>query len=104
MTNNFKKTPTILNVDLTAANTQYSFVLPEYCVAYTVKLRDAAKTFRLAYVTGKVATPTAPYLSLAAGKEHTVDGLWLQGKAEGDRTVFIASPDASQVAEVEMWS
>lgn len=59
-------TPTLLQVTLTNANTEYSVVIPDGCKHFTVSCSTSA-IFRLAFVTGKVATPTAPVFFVPAG-------------------------------------
>jgi hypothetical protein len=90
-------TPTIYNVTLTSANTEYSQVLPANTKRFSVHLRDYA-TFRVAYVTGKVAAPTAPYLTIAANGELYNEGLDVSSK-----TLYLASPSAGKTAEIEVW-
>ena len=91
-------TPTIYNVALTNADTEYSQALPSNTKRFSVHLRDYSE-FRLAYESGKVATPTEPYLTIPAGSEHYQDGLDASGL-----TLFIASPAAGKVAEIEVWT
>ena len=83
---------------LTAADTEYSQALPANTKKFSIHLRDYA-TFRLAYETGKVATPTDPYETIPAGSEKYEDGLNLSAL-----TVYLASPAASKIAEIEAWS
>jgi len=91
-------TPTKYAVTLTSANTEYSQALPADTKKFRIHLRDYA-TFRLAYETGKVATPTDPYETIPAGSEKYEDGLNLAAL-----TLYLASPVAAKTAEVEAWS
>jgi len=91
-------TPAKYAVALTSADTEYSQALPANTKKFRIHLRDYA-TFRLAYVTGKVATPTDPYEAIPAGSEKYEDGLNLAAL-----TIYLASPVASKTAEVEAWS
>lgn len=89
--------PTVYNVTLTLANTEYSQLLP----ANTREFRFRCRTLydvRFAFVTGKVATPTAPYLTLPAGMEYSSDGNDLAAV-----TLYLASSQAGVVAELEVW-
>ena len=91
-------TPTVYNITLTVANTEYSQALP----ANTKDLRFRCRTLydvRFAWVTGKVATPTAPYLTLSAGCDYCSDGNNLASQA-----LFLASATAGVVVELECWS
>ncbi len=93
--------PTILNVTCTLANTEYSQALPAGCLHYSFQLRDATKVLRFAHVIGKVAGPTAPYATVAAGKAYTSpEKLALK---QGSETIYFATPDAAQVVELVCW-
>ena len=83
---------------LTAADTEYFQALPANTKKFRIHLRDYA-TFRLAYVTGKVADSVDPYETIPAGSEKYEDGLNLSAL-----TVYLASPVATKVAEIEVWS
>ena len=90
--------PTKYVLALTAADTEYSQALPVNTKKFRIHLRDYA-TFRLAYETGKVAASTDPYETIPAGSEKYEDGLNLSAL-----TVYLASPVATKVAEIEVWS
>ena len=90
--------PTKYALALTAANTEYSQALPANTKKFRIHLRDFSE-FRLAYITGKVATPTDPYETIPAGSEKYEDELNL-----ATLTVYLASPAASKTAEIEAWS
>ena len=90
-------TPTVYNVTLTDANTEYSQALP----ANTREFRFRCRTLydcRYAYVTGKVATPTAPYLTLPAGSDF-----WSDWTNLASQTLFLASSTVGVVIELECW-
>ena len=91
-------TATKYTVALTSADTEYSQALPANTKKFRIHLRDYA-TFRLAYITGKVAASTDPYETIPAGSEKYEDGLNLTAL-----TVYLASPVADKTAEVEAWS
>ena len=91
-------TPTIYNVTLTSANTEYSQVLP----ANTREFRFRCRTLfdvRYAYVTGKVAAPTAPYLTLPAGFDYFSDYNNLSSI-----TLYFASSTAGTIVELEVFT
>lgn len=91
-------TPTVYNVTLTLANTEYSQALP----ANTREFRFRCRTIydvRYAFVTGKVATPTTPYLTLHAGLDYFSDYNNLTSQ-----TLYLASATAGVVVEVEVWT
>lgn len=91
-------TATKYAVALTLADTEYSQALPADTKKFRIHLRDYA-TFRLAYVTGLVATSVDPFETIPAGSEKYEDGLNLAAL-----TVYFASPAATKVAEIEAWS
>jgi len=94
-------TPYIYNVTLTAADTEYSQALPAQTKRFSVSIRDGADTnnFRVAFVTGKVATPTAPYAKYPADVEYYEDGVFLNGV-----TVYVAGSHAGDVAQIIAWT
>ena len=90
-------TPTIYNKTLTVADTEYSQLLPSGIRQLRFRCRTLFDV-RFAYVTGKVATPTAPYLTLPAGADYQSDGNDLSGK-----TIYFSSSEAGVVVELEVW-
>ena len=84
------------NVSLTSADTEYSQLLDNDTVSIALRCRTA-NDIRYAWVTGKVATPTAPYSTLGAGKEYYETEVNLRAK-----TLYLASGDGSVVAELEV--
>ena len=88
----------IYNIAITDINTQYTQALPSGVKKFTFQNR-ADIDIRWALVTGKVATPTAPYFTLKAGMNHYEDNLNLSGK-----TLYVASGTASQVVELIVWN
>jgi hypothetical protein len=91
-------TPTVYNVTLTNANTEYSQALP----ANTREFRFRCRTtfdIRYTFVTGKVATPTEPYLTLPSGSDYFGDWTNLTSV-----TIYFASSTAGVVVELEVWT
>jgi len=85
------------NTPLTIADTEYSQLLP----SGTKELRFRCRTLydvRYAWVTGKVATPTAPYQTLPAGSDYSSDRKDISGK-----TLYLASSQAGVVVELSVW-
>lgn len=89
--------PSLYNVTIANANEEYSQALPVACKSFSVVLADLA-TFRLAFVAGKVATPTVPYYTQPANIPFERQGLYLSGK-----TIYLASPAATKVAQILCW-
>ena len=95
---NVTETPTVYNKTLTVADTEYSQALP----SSTREIRFRCRTLfdvRFAWVTGKVATPTAPYLTLPAGSDYSSDDKDLTAKK-----LYLASSEAGVVVEISVWT
>ena len=91
-------TTTLYNTTLTVADTEYDQALP----ASTRDFRFRCRTLydvRFAFVTGKVAAPTAPYMTLPAGSDYVSD---LNNLAA--TTLYLASSQAGVVVELECWT
>ncbi len=89
---------TVLSGTCTVADTEYAIVLPANCRQFEVQARSGTIT-RLAFVTGKVAAPTEPYLTLKAGGYFYSPPLLV---ASG--TVYIASATAGTQYECMAWT
>ena len=92
-------TPTLYNVTMTLADTEYSQALPANTKIVSFRCQDSGFDTRFAFVASKVATPTAPYRSLLAGEERTVEGLNLAAT-----TLYFACGTAGKVFEIEAWT
>lgn len=91
-------TPTVYNVTLATADTEYSQALP----ANTREFRFRCRTLydvRFAWVADKVATPIVPYLTLPAGGDYFSDWNNL-----ASQTLFLASSTAGVIIEIEVWT
>jgi hypothetical protein len=64
--------PFIYNVDITDGSTEYSQALPSITKKFMIHTRDGT-AFRVAFETGKVATPTEPYFSVPANQAYYED-------------------------------
>jgi hypothetical protein len=91
-------TPAIYNVTMTNADTEYSQALPSDCKKFLIHTRGG-ESFRLAFATGKVATPTEPYFSITPSDAYSED--LVLGAAV---TLYFASGSAGAVAEIIAWS
>ena len=89
---------TVYNITLTLANTEYSQALPSSTREYRFRCRTAFDV-RFSLESGKVATPTAPYLTLPSGTDYSSDNDDLTGK-----TIYFASAEAGVVVELEVWT
>jgi hypothetical protein len=92
-------TVTEYNVFLPAANTEYTQTLPAHCRAVSFRCRTSA-AIRYAWATGRVAAPTAPYQTLPADAEYSIQDIHLVG---ADRVLYFASAAGGVVVEIEAW-
>ena len=92
--------PTIYNVALVAADTEYSQAIPSGTrkIGISVQGGKSVDFLRLAFVTGKVAAPTAPYFQIGQDKEFYENGIVLEGV-----TVYLASSVAAATAQIICW-
>lgn len=91
-------TPTVYNITLTSADTEYSQALPTNTREFRFRCRTSYDV-RFAWVTGKVAAPVAPYLTLPAGTDYFSDYNKLSSK-----TIYFASSTAGVVVEMETYT
>ncbi len=92
-------TPTIYNVTCTVADTEYSQALPTNCRFFEFQARTQA-ILRFAFVTGKVATPVEPYMTLKAGTYYYSPSL---NQGVSPSTLFVASPTGGTVVSLICW-
>ena len=94
------KYPATYNVTLTSANTEYSQVLPLETKKFTLQCRTNYDV-RIAFVTDKVATPTAPYITLKKGNVYWEDEI--ATKISG-QTIYFASSQSGVIIELICWN
>jgi hypothetical protein len=94
-------TPNVYNVTCTDADTEYSQVLPADTLKLEVSIRNGAgaNNYRVSFVTGKVAAPTEPYIQKPSDIAFFQEGFVL---AAG--TLYIASSNAGDIAEIIAWT
>jgi len=94
-------TCTFYNVTMTTKNTEYSQVLPDGCKSFYIGIRGGVATdlLRIAFVTGKVAGPTAPYNQITGESDWGNKDVYLDGK-----TLFFAYSEDGKVAQIEAWT
>ncbi|MBS7622809.1 hypothetical protein KEJ39_03935 [Candidatus Bathyarchaeota archaeon] len=88
----------IYNVTMTNADTEYSQALPSNCKKFLIHTRDGT-SFRLAFVTGKVATPTEPYFTIPASQSYYEDFI-----EPSSLTLYFACGTAGKTVEIIAWS
>lgn len=97
---NIVLSPTVENLTLTNANTQYSYGLPTNCHYFSFWCRTAVD-LRWAFETGIVATPTGDYLTCLAGMAfNSPEKLVI---APG-LTLYFACATAGTVVEILTWA
>ncbi len=90
-------TPAIYNLTLVDADTEYLQALN----ANTREFRFRCRTLfdvRYAFVADKVATPTAPYLTLPGGSDY-----WSDNDNLTSITLYFATDEAGVIIEIEAW-
>lgn len=82
------------HITVTDADTEYTLELPEDTKYLRVQTQDAS-AFRFAFESGKVASPTAPYISIPASGVLELSGLLLHKD-----TLYVACPAGAKTVEV----
>ena len=90
-------TPTIYNETMTLADTEYDQALSSNTRKFMVMTRDRS-AFRLAFETDKVATPTAPYITIAANEVYYDEFV-----NSSSLTLYYASDNAGKIIEIVEW-
>ena len=91
-------TPVIYNVTMANADTEYSQALPDSTKKFLIHTRDGT-AFRLAFETGKVATPTAPYFTIPTGASYNEDLI-----QPSSLTLYFGCASAGKIVEIIAWS
>lgn len=93
--------PEIYNVTMTNANEEYSQALPKGCKRFYMSVISGESTdnYRISYVTGKVATPTSPYLKYNCNIEYFEEELNLE-----EETLYFACSSAGKVMQILAWT
>jgi hypothetical protein len=91
--------PAIYNVTLTSANTEYSQAMPASCRFFEFHCRTATD-IRFAFATGKVAAPTAPYMTLPAANWYATPQV---NQGASPSTLYVGSATAGVVVEIIAW-
>jgi hypothetical protein len=94
--------PTLKNLTLTAANTEYSFKINGGVKNITFQARTNVD-IRYALETGKVATSVADYMTLKAGATYWNEAVNTQYSNNQSLTIYFASATAGTVVEIEVW-
>lgn len=89
--------PTVVNVTLTDNHTEYSENITAGAKYFTLLCRDGT-AFRYAFVTGKVATPTEPYMTCPTNGSVKESVLLSE-----NRTVYLGCDTSGKVIEILIW-
>jgi len=95
--------PVIVNTTMTLADTEYDQELPENCKGFIIHTRDES-SFRLAFETGHVATPIAPYFTVPANRAFGQAELSIDTYGGVTLTLYFASDDAGKIIEIIYWT
>ena len=87
--------PTVTNVTMTLANTEYSHAVQANTKKLLLKERSGGSSVKLAYATGTSGTT---YITIPAGSSKYFEASWLRGV-----TLYFQCPDAGNVLEIEEW-
>jgi hypothetical protein len=87
-------TPTVANVAMTTAGTEYSYSLPSGTKKFLIKLRGGSE-FKVAY---SATTSGTIYISVAKYNWYGESDMDLSGL-----TIYFQSPTASETAEIISW-
>jgi len=85
---------------MTAGDTEYATAIPQGAKSIKIQAQTAV-VLRLAFVTGKVATPTAPYWTIKANAVYESDDLNLW-RTDDVSNIYLASPTLGTVVEIEV--
>lgn len=91
------------SVTLVAANTEYSYAIPDNTRKITFRtvdntLLNPGSDLRYAFVTGKVATPVLPFMMLDGGAVFSERELNF-----ADKTLYFAGVAAGNIVLIEIW-
>ena len=89
---------TLYHVVCASGSVEYPRALPANCRRLNFQCQQDAIT-RYAWVTGKVATPTAPYWTLKASAVYTNDQIKL-----ASQTLYLGAATHSLTWEIEAWT
>ena len=92
-------TPTVYGITITGSNTEYSLAFPVNTRGFEFQAEEEA-LLRFQFVTGKVATPTAPYFTLKAGDYYFSPVI----NQSVPSTLYVASPTAGTHVQVLIWT
>ena len=84
-------------ITITTQDTEYSQVIPYAVKAIEIDTVDGTAV-RTSFETGKVATPTPPYITVRANTTYRMIDLYLNKP-----TLYVACASGTKVAQVRVW-
>ena len=94
------KKPSVVNIKMVSADTEYPHKLPIGCKRFQIQCRDATD-FRFATEMGKIAKPDPPYYTVKSGTVHrSGGGLDIQG----DVWLYFACDSTNKYVEILQWT
>ena len=91
--------PSVVNIEMPSADTEYFHMIPKGCKKFLLHSRDGT-AFRLAFKTGKVAGSTPPYFTIKANTAYSEDNL----NIIEDAWIYLACGTANKIVEIVQWS
>ena len=88
--------PTVYNLSMPTANTEYSQALGSSTKKVLIKTRDRTARLRMAFVSGDTATL---YITIEPGSVYFEENLDLTGV-----TIYLQANKAAQTVEILQWS
>lgn len=86
--------PSILNITLTDANTEYQFSIPQGTTGFSIKTRISTHTVKVSFTAGQ-----------SGAVYFTLDGVsWSEVNIRGNFSLYVQSPNAGCVLEAVIWS
>ncbi len=90
-------TPQILNYTIALINTEEPIVLPDRIMDLTIRLRNTAHSFKVAFKSGESATN---FLTL----DSSIPALSAEDIQMSNQTLFVQSPDAGATLEILLYT
>lgn len=90
-------TPVVFNLQIGAATTEYSYVIPNDCVKLRFQNRNN-NLVRYAFEPQKVAASADPYMTLKAG------GVFELINADVEQKTLYVAGTSGDVIEIEVWT
>lgn len=90
-------TPTIYNIPLTTAATEYTVAIPQSTQRFELRIRDGGAKAQFSFISGQSNTN---FITLGYGSSYSEDGLSLSSILN----IYIQSNKSNQVLEVITWN